>query len=153
LEAIRASAKLPPLKRVAPSVAERELVCTAAVTGRTVHDPVFGNLGTYVTRDLLAETEPLKVVALGTSACRTPQPCAESDARYKVYSDKDSGRYSVIVERNPNSTPDQPVYTVGVARRASALKEFFAQITFDNPIKDSNEGKKQVAPECRNLAY
>jgi hypothetical protein len=63
---------------------------------------------------------------------------------------KDWPRYSVIVERNPNSTPENPAYTVGVARRPSALMEFFAPLFFDVPFKGMNEWKEKVAPECRN---
>jgi hypothetical protein len=42
VEMIRASAKRPALKRVNPSMRELELVCTAALTGRTVGDPDTG---------------------------------------------------------------------------------------------------------------
>jgi hypothetical protein len=88
VEAIRASAKLPPLKRVKPSLEELELVSTAALTGREVHDPAFADLRTYVTDDLSAETESLKIVALGTAACKSPNQCREGETRYKVYPDK-----------------------------------------------------------------
>jgi hypothetical protein len=151
IETIRASAKLPPLKRVRASAEERELVCTAAITGRTVHDPKFGTLETYVTSDLLAEPESLKLVALGSTACQAPERCPEDGNRRKVYSDKNWGRFSIVVERNPDSAPDHPLYTVGVARHSSALMEFLAPLSFDNPVKDSRDWKAQVVPECRNL--
>jgi hypothetical protein len=131
IDGIRASAKRPPLERVSPSVREVELVCTAARTGGKVGDPIFGGLETYVTNDLSAETEALKRATLGLPKKQWP-------------------RYSVIVERNPNSTPENPAYTVGVARRPSALKEFSAPLFFDVPFKGMNEWKKKVAPECRN---
>jgi len=151
VDAIRASAKLPPLKRVNPSLEELELVCTAAITGRKVRDPAFADLSTYVTHDLSAETEPLKIVALGTAACQSPKQCPDGGTRYRVYPDN-WRRYSVIVERNASSTPNDLVYTVGIARRPSALLEFFAPLGFDNPFA-ANKWKKQVAPECRNRTY
>jgi hypothetical protein len=151
VDAIRASAKLPPLRRVEPSLEEIELVCTAALTGREVHDPAFGNLGTYVTRDLSAETEVLRTAALGTAACQSPEQCRERDTRRRVYPDKWQ-RYSVIVERNVGSAPNDLVYTVGVSRRPSVLMEFFAPLGFDNPF-NATEWKKQVVPECRNRAH
>jgi hypothetical protein len=132
-EMIRASAKRPALKRVNPSMIELELVCTAALTGRTVGDPVMGGLETYATDDLSAETEPLKELTLG-----------------RAYPTKKWPRYSVIVERNASSKPEHPEYTVGVARRPSAALEFFAPLFSDVPFKGINEWKKQVAPDCKN---
>jgi hypothetical protein len=131
LDEIRASAKRPPLERASPSVREVELVCTAALTGGTVGDPIWGGLETYVTNDILAETEILKRAALGLPKKQWP-------------------RYSVIVERNPNSTLEKPAYTVGIARRPNALMEFFAPLFFDVPFKGMNDWKKRVAPECRD---
>jgi hypothetical protein len=149
IDAIRTSAKLPPLKRVNPSIEELELVCTAALTGRKVGDPIFADLQTYVTNDLSAETEPLKVVSLGTEACRG-QSCSESKPRRPVYSRQKWPRYSVVVELSANSKPEHPEYTVGVARRPSAALEFFAPLFFDVPFKGINKWKEQVAPDCKN---
>ena len=131
IETMRASAKRPPLKRVSPSEMDFELVCTAALTGQKVGDPLFAGLATYVTNDLSAETETLKEITLGLPKKKWP-------------------RYSVVVERNANSTPENPMYTVGVARRPSALLEFFAPLFFDVPFRGTNKWKEQVAPECRN---
>jgi hypothetical protein len=131
LNEIRATAKRPPLERVSPSVREVELVCTAALTGGKAGDPIWGGLETYVTNDPSAETEALKRSTLGLPKKQWP-------------------RYSVIVERNPNSTPENPAYTVGVARRPSALMEFFAPLFFDVPFKGMNDWKKKVAPGCRS---
>lgn len=151
IDAIRVSAKLPPLRRASPSLREVELVCTAAVTGRKVGDPIFSGLLTYVTADLAAETEAIKVVALGTEACRgKPPSCSDGNPRRLYYPTKRWPRYSVIIELNPASTREKPVYTVGVARRVSAVQEFFAPLGFDVPFKGMNEWKKDVAPECRN---
>lgn len=133
IEMTRAAAKRPALKRVNPSIRELELVCTAALTGRTRGDPVMGGLETYVTDDLSAETEPLKELTLG-----------------RYYPAKKWPRYSVIVELSANSKPDHLEYTVGVARRPSAALEFFAPLFFDVPFRGMNEWKKQVAPDCRN---
>jgi hypothetical protein len=83
LESMRSAAGLSRLRRVQPSTAELQLVCTEAKTGKDVHDPAYGGLYTYLTGDLSAETEALRVVALGTS---------EGDrvgSRYRVYSDRD----------------------------------------------------------------
>lgn len=131
IEMIRASAKRPALERVNPSMMELELVCTAALTGRKVHDPISAGLGTYVTNDLSAETETLKELTLGLPAKNWP-------------------RYSVIVELSANSKPEHPEYTVGVARRPSAAMEFFAPLFFDVPFKGINKWKEQVAPDCKN---
>jgi hypothetical protein len=131
---MRATAKRPALKRVNPSVRELELVCTAALTGRKVGDPIFAGLETYVTDDLSAETEPLKELTLG-----------------RFYPAKKWPRYSVIVALSANSKPEHPEYTVGVARRPSAALEFFAPLFFDAPFKGMNDWKKQVAPDCKNL--
>jgi len=131
IDEIRASAKLPALKRVTPSTMDVQLVCTAALTGAEVHDPLYAGLRTYVTNDLSAETEALNKVILGLP-------------------DKYYPRYSVIVVQNANSTPENPSYTVGVARRPTAVIEFFGPLLGDNPFKDMNVWKKQVAPECRS---
>jgi hypothetical protein len=145
LETMRVSAKLPKLKRSQPSVVDVQLVCTAALTGNKVKDPRFGGLETYVTRDLSAETDSLKTVALGTSRS------ADGGPGHRIYSDKDWGRYSISVQLDRSSTPDNPVYTVGVVRRQSALAEFFAPMTYDHPIEDSRDWKNQVDPACSNL--
>jgi hypothetical protein len=131
VDEIRASANRPSIERISPSVREVELVCTAALTGGKDGDPIWGGLETYVTSDPSAETEALKRITLDLPAKKWP-------------------RYSVIVERSPNSTPKTPVYTVGVARRPSALLEFFSPLFFDIPFKGMNAWKKEVAPECRN---
>jgi hypothetical protein len=128
---IRAAAKRPALKRVNPSAMELELVCTAALTGQKVWDPIFAGLETYVTDDLSAETETLRKVTLGLAAKQWP-------------------RYSVIVELSANSRPEHLEYTVGVARRPSVALEFFAPLLFDEPFKGMNDWKKQVAPDCKN---
>ena len=134
IEMMRAADKRPALERVNPSMRELELVCTAALTGRTAGDPVMGGLETYTTDDLSAETEPLKELTLG-----------------RFYPAKKWPRYSVIVELSAKSKPEHPVYTVGVARRPNAALEFFAPLFFDVPFKGMNEWKKQVAPDCKNL--
>jgi hypothetical protein len=118
------------MKRVNPSMMELELVCTAALTGQKVWDPIFAGLVTYVRDDLSAESEPLKKVTLELAAMIWP-------------------RYSVIVELSANSKPEHPEYTVGVARRPSVALEFFAPLFFDEPFKGMNEWKKQVAPDCK----
>jgi hypothetical protein len=133
IEMMRAAAKRPALTRVNPSMRELELVCTAALTGRTVGDPVMGGLETYATDDLSAETEPLKEMMLG-----------------RFYPAKKWPRYSVIVELSANSKPEHPEYTVGVARRPSAALEFFAPLFSDVPFKGMKEWEKQVAPDCKN---
>jgi len=140
---MRTTAKLPELRRVTASAVEVQLVCTAARTGKEVFDPRFGGLETYVTVDLAAETEPLRTVALGTPWR------ADGGPRYSLYF-KDWPRYSVVVQLDRDSKPDHPIYVVGVARRPSAVAEFFAPITYDNPIEDSRDWKKQVGPACRD---
>jgi hypothetical protein len=133
IEMLRAAAKRPALKRVNPSMRELELVCTAALTGRTAGDPVMGGLETYATDDLSAETEPLKELTLG-----------------QFYPAKKWPRYSVIVELSSNSQPEHPKYTVGIARRPSAALEFFAPLFFDVPFKGINKWKERVTPDCKN---
>jgi hypothetical protein len=137
-DAIRAEAKLPALHRAEPSVRESELVCTTALTGRRLGDPWLSGLDTYTTQDLSAETPVLKGAALGTTVCGSGVPSC----------DKKWPRYSVIVEENKNSTPMNPSYTVGIARRPSASLELFAPLFLDVPFKGMNDWKKQVAPEC-----
>jgi hypothetical protein len=133
IETMRAAAKRLALERVNPSMRELELICTAAITGQKVGDPIFAGLETYVTDNLSAETEPLKELMLG-----------------RLYPAKKWPRYSVIVELSANSKPEHPVYTVGVARRPSAALEFFSPLFFDVPFKGTNEWRKQVAPDCKN---
>jgi hypothetical protein len=72
-----------------------ELVCTAALTGRKVGDPIFAGLETYSTDDLSAVIEPLKRVTQDLPAKKWP-------------------RYSVIVELSANSKPEHPEYTGGL---------------------------------------
>ena len=133
VDQIRRSAGFPALRRVTPSRMDIQLVCTAAVTGRKVHDPLFAGLQTYLTNDPSAETEALKEITL------------ERPKKGKEYS-----RYSVVVVRNANTSAENPTFTVGVARRPSASLEFFAPLFLDVPFKGMNEWKKEVAPECRN---
>jgi hypothetical protein len=142
VDGARRSANLPPLKRVKASVSEVELVCTAALTGNEVHDPLLGNLHTYVTADLTADTEYIKLVALGTSG--TP----DGSPRWHVYSDKAWPRFSVVVLLDSTSKPELPMYRVGIARRPSGFSEAVAPMTGDNPAKDGKDWKKQVAPAC-----
>jgi hypothetical protein len=104
---------------------------SAALTGHKEGDPIFGGLETYQTNDPSAETATLKQVTLELPKKKWP-------------------RYSVVVERSANSTPEGPAYLVGVARRPSALTEFFAPLMFDVPFKGMNEWKKRIASECRN---
>jgi hypothetical protein len=131
IDYVRASAKRPALARVSPSIMDVQLVCTAALTGHKEGDPIFGGLETYQTNDPSAETATLKQVTLELPKKKWP-------------------RYSVVVERSANSTPEGPAYLVGVARRPSALTEFFAPLMFDVPFKGMNEWKKRIASECRN---
>lgn len=145
LDSMRASAKLPKLKRVNPSVVDLQLVCTSALTGKEVRDPRFGGLNTYVTRDLSAETEALKIVALGKS-----QP-ASGGTRYGVYSDKGWPRYSIVVLLDRTSTPTTRAYRVALARRMSLMAEFTVPVTYDHPIADANDWKEQVDPACRSI--
>src|ERR1700679_7098 len=133
IDELRASANRPALKRVDPSVMESELVCTAAFTDRKMGDPLWGGLLTYDTDDVVAETDALKEMILG-----------------KSYPKKKRPRYSVIIERNAKSKTDHIVYTVGVARRPSAVMEFFGPVMSDVPFKGMNEWKKSIVPECRN---
>jgi hypothetical protein len=133
IEMLRAAANRPALKRVNSSMRELELVCTAALTGRTAGDPVMGGLETYATDDLSAETEPLKELTLG-----------------QFYPAKKWPRYSVIVELSADSQPVHPKYTVGIARRPSAALEFFAPLFFDVPFKGTNKWKEQVASDCKS---
>ena len=144
IESMRSAAGLSKLRRVRPSEADLQLVCTAAKTGKGVHDPAYGGLYTYVTGDLSAETERLRLVALGTSQGD------KAGSRYEVYSDRNWPRYSVIVDLDRNSTPERPLYTVGVARRRSGLMEFWGPLSFDHPRKDANDWKEQVDPGCRS---
>ena len=133
IEMMRAAAKRPPLERVSPSERDLELVCTAAITKREIGDPFLGGLATYATSDLSAETDALKEMTVG-----------------RFYPKKKWPRYSVIVELSANSNPDHPEYTVGVARRPSAVMEFFAPLFGDVPFKGMNEWKKLVVPDCKN---
>ena len=145
IDAVRSSAGLHKLKRVEPSTAELEFVCTAAVTGNEIRDPRWGGLDTYLTTDLAAETEALKTLALGTVQDK------EGGPRRSIYRDKDWPRYSLVVELDRTSGPDRPVFRIGVARRGSALSEFFAPVTYDRPLHDANDWKEQVDPACRGL--
>lgn len=131
IRVIRAAANRPALKRVNPSTRELELVCTAALNGRTVGDPVMGGLETYETDELPAETKTLKELTLGQAFKKWP-------------------RYSVIVELSSNSKPEHPVYTVGVARRPSVALELFAPLFFDVPFKGMNKWKERVAPDSKS---
>lgn len=122
---------------------EMQLVCTAALTERGVNEPMYGALETYRTPDLTSDPEELKVIALGTSKGQT-------GSRYRVYSDKQWPRYSVVVYRSPHSTAQEPEYVVGVARHQSPLMESLGPVTFDHPIRDSHHWVKEVAPACRD---
>jgi hypothetical protein len=143
IEAMRRSAGLPPLKRTQPSIVEIQLVCTAALTGKEVHDPRYGGLETYVTDDLNVEKEGLKLVSLGTSQF------TGENFRRPVYSDRGWPRFSVVVDIDSTSKPDAIRYRVGVTRRGSAISEFLAPMTYDNPIKDSKDWQDQVVAACR----
>ena len=148
IKSIRSSNKLPPLSLVKPSREQRELVCSAAATGKQIHDSI-GNLMVYVTQDLSEINETLTSVALGTAACQKGSICTNGQTRYPL-GWKDAPRFSVVVERTPRTDQQtKPTYTVGVVRRPTAAAEFFAPITYDNPVKDANDWKEQVVSECR----
>jgi hypothetical protein len=103
----------------------------------------------YVTQDLLEINETLTSVALGTAACPKNSACTNGETRYPL-GWKDAPRFSVVVERNPQTDQQKkPTYTVGVARRPSAAAEFFAPITYDNPVKNANDWKEQIVSQCR----
>lgn len=141
----RRAAHLRPLKRVSATLSELQLVCTAALTGKNVKDTTDGNLFTYVTRDLSAETRILHLIALGMSGGSAGHP------PYRVYSDQQSGRFSVIVMLDVSSTPETMLYRVGLARRPSRMVEFISPLTRDNPIKDSKDWKEEVTPACSKV--
>ena len=142
IDETRSAAGLPPLKRTKASESELELVCTAASTGKEVHDPMLSNLHTYVTDDLNTTNEYMMTVALGTSGP------ANGIARWRVYSDKTWPRFSVVVLLDSTTKADHPIYRVGLARRPSAFNEWIAPLTSDNPVKDASDWKKQVSPPC-----
>lgn len=129
---------------MAPTLAEVQLVCTSALTGKDVVDPSDGTLKIYTTRDLSVENESLKLIALGTALD------AQTNTRYRVYADKDWDRFSVAVDIGRGSEPQVPVYVVGIARRQSKAMDILGRLTFDNPIKDSTDWRAQVAPACRD---
>jgi hypothetical protein len=142
IDETRRAANLPPLKSVKASESEIELVCTAALTGSEVHDPMLGNLHTYVTGDLNTSNELVTLVALGTSG--TP----DGSSRWRVYSDESWPRFSVVVLLDSTRKADHPMYRVGLARRPSAFDESIAPLTGDNPVRDGSDWKKQVAAPC-----
>ena len=133
VETIRISANRSALKRVNPSQMDLELVCTAALTGRRVSDPLWSGLETYATTDLSVEPEALRKLLLG-----------------RAYPTKKWPRYSVIVELSPNNKPGHPEYVVGVARRPSVAVEFFGPLFSDVPFEGMNKWKEQVVPQCKN---
>ncbi len=120
----------PKLKRVPASLAEAELVCTAATTGKAVHDPRWGGLATYVTSDLAS---------------------AESIMGSPILLDKSKGwsRYSVVVNVDLSSSRLAVQYRVGIALRESSVDEFLAPLAYDNPARDSKDWKDQVALPCK----
>jgi hypothetical protein len=142
IDETRRVAGLAPLKRIKASESEVELVCTAALTGNEVHNPLLGNLHTYVTDDLNSNNEYKTLVALGTSGA------PNGGTRWRVYSDKNWPRFSVLVLLDSTSKAGHPIYRVGLARRPSAFTELIASLTGDNPVKDGSDWKKQVAPPC-----
>lgn len=145
LQSIRLSAGLPRLQRVPASDSELKLTCSAAYTDQNVYDPELNNLETYVTSNLMSQTEQLKLVALGTSQFPDGGP------RRPVYSDKNWPRYSVVVFIDQSSKPGHTLYRVGVARRPSRFVEWIDPIAGDNPIQDRIDWKKQVVPACREI--
>ena len=126
------------------TLAEVQLVCTSALTGKNFLDPSYGTLKVYMTRDLSVENESLKLIALGTALD------AQTNSRYRVYADKDWDRFSVTVDIERGGEPQVPVYIVGIARRQSKAMDILGRLTFDDPIKDSTDWKAQVAPACRD---
>jgi hypothetical protein len=111
VDATRKLANLPPLRRATATVSEMQLVCTAALAGKNVNDPMIGSLETYVTGKLDAVIESIQLVALGTFGSHDGAP------RYRVYSDKDWPRFSVVVLVDQSSTPANLAYRIGIARR------------------------------------
>jgi hypothetical protein len=144
IEGMRGQSGLPPLKRRPPSKEEVQLVCTAAATGKSVREPRSGTLRIYFAHDMSEQPEGLKVVALGSSL--DPR----NNTRYPVYADKDWSRFSVVVFAVLSGRDNARMYAIGVARHTSALKEAFAPMTFDHPVSDSEDWKKQIATECQD---
>jgi hypothetical protein len=144
VESIRHAAGLLPLKYVPASKVEVQLTCTAALSGKEVYDPRWSGFETYTSDDLSAEAKALKLTALGITTY------SDNDSR-QIYSDKSWPRYSVVVFEDLNSKPGKIIYRIGISRRFSSLDEFLAPITYDNPVKDSNDWKQQVIPACNGL--
>jgi hypothetical protein len=142
IDAMRQQDGLPTLKRRQPSKEEVQLVCTAAATSASVHEPKSGALEVYSTDDLSERAEPLKLIAFGTAY--NPR----SGTRYRVYSDKDWRSYEVVVYSYAARNGTQQ-FTVGVSRH-SRIDDLFGWMAFDHPISDSTDWKKQIAPECRD---
>lgn len=133
---------LPKLKRRAASTEEVQLVCTAAVNGASVHEPRGGALEVYSTDDPSQISEPLKIIAFGTTYE------SRSGTRRLVYSDNEWPGYDVVVYAHAGAGGAR-TFTVGVSRR-SRMNDFFGWMTFDRPVSDSTDWKKQIAPECTN---
>jgi hypothetical protein len=140
---MRSQSGLIQLRRLTPSKEELQLVCTAAVTGKSLHEPMFGALQIYFADDVSEQAEALKVVALGSSLD------SKTNTRYPVYADKDWGRFSVVVFAVQPSRNNSGTYAIGVARHASRMKELFSPMTFDHPVSNSEDWKMQIATECR----
>jgi hypothetical protein len=140
IDAMRQEDGLHRLKRRRPSREEVQLVCTAAVAGVSVHEPKFGALEVYLTDDLSERTEPLKLVAFGTTY--NPQ----SGTRYPVYSERDWRSYDVVVYSRVAGDGTEH-FTVGVSRHSRA-NDLFGWMTFDRPVSNSLDWKRQIAPEC-----
>jgi hypothetical protein len=97
-DAIRASAKLPELARITPTIEQVQLVCSAAISGKEVREPMFGGLTTYVTADPTISDERLRNVAVSLYGQQL----------------KHGTRYSIAVLLDRSSTADHPMYMVGV---------------------------------------
>lgn len=142
IDVMRQQEHLPKLKRRRATQEEVQLVCTAAITGPSVHEPKFGALQVYSTTDPSGHPESLKVIAFGTSYD------SQSGTRYRVYSDKDWGSYAVVVYSS-QSADGAPTFTIGASRH-SRMNDLFGWLTFEHPISDSTDWKKQIAPQCMN---
>jgi len=134
---VRSSAGLPALRRIAPSKAEAQLVCTAALTGK---EPSWGELETYITDDLSSVSLVLKAEALGKPIARP-----ENGRSSVPFLDREFPRYSVVVELDTSSGPSAPRYRVGITRRLSRWNELI-----DPTFAEDRDGwKKEVDVQCK----
>jgi hypothetical protein len=142
----REKAKLPPLKRIKDRRSLQQLVCTAAVTGKT---PLYPN-GFPMLADLQDEPSDLYKTTNPSEVTAELQRIALFERPRKNGHSPGYSRYSVAVWPDREPIEGQPAYWVGIELFWSSSSEIFLN-HFTDQREWKNEWERAVTEECQHV--